>query len=130
MRVEIAVELGQTRREPKAEKHKSHAPQIPRVRDRQLRWLALALHIEDLVQNGKVANLAAVARMCGVSRARVSMVVGMLGLPISEQLTILGLSSPKQGTRSIKPSRGIGSICLDVRNTAGQNTITDRVTDS
>ena len=78
MRVEIAVELGQTRREPKAEKHKSHATQIPRTRARQLRWLALALHIEDLVQSGQVDSYAEVSRLCGVSRVSVTSVLRKL----------------------------------------------------
>lgn len=39
---------------------------------RKARNLALALYIDSLIRSGEVADLAAVARMCGVSRARVS----------------------------------------------------------
>jgi hypothetical protein len=47
---------------------------------RRARNLALAHYIDALVRSGEVADLAAVARMCGVSRARVSKVVGLLGI--------------------------------------------------
>jgi hypothetical protein len=45
---------------------------------RRARNLALAHYIDHLIRSGEVADLAAVARMCGVSRARVSAVVGLL----------------------------------------------------
>ena len=48
---------------------------------RRARNLALAYYIDELIRSGEVKDLAAVARMCGVSRVRVSMVVGMLGTP-------------------------------------------------
>ena len=35
---------------------------------------ALARHIEDAVDSGEFESLAAVARVCGVSRARVSQI--------------------------------------------------------
>ncbi len=49
------------------------------------RNLALAHYIDGMVRSGKVADLAAVARLCGVSRARVSKVVGLLGMAGAEQ---------------------------------------------
>ena len=58
---------------------------------RRARQLALALYIDSLIRSGEVADLAAVARMCGVSRARVSKVVGLLGAPAAEQERALGL---------------------------------------
>lgn len=36
--------------------------------------------IDGLIRAGEVADLVAVARMCGVSSARVSKVVGLLGM--------------------------------------------------
>jgi bacterioferritin-associated ferredoxin len=42
---------------------------------RRARNLALAHYIDHLIRSGEVADLAGVARMCGVSRARVSQVV-------------------------------------------------------
>lgn len=45
---------------------------------RKARDLALAYYIEALIGSGEVENLAAVATMCGVSRARVSKVIGLM----------------------------------------------------
>ena len=52
---------------------------------RKARNLALAYWIDGLVRSGEVADLAAVARMCGVSRASVTTLVTMLSLSKMEQ---------------------------------------------
>jgi hypothetical protein len=44
----------------------------PSRQDRQLRNLALALHLQHLLDTGQVRNQAEIARLCGISRARVS----------------------------------------------------------
>lgn len=59
---------------------------------RRARNLALAHYIDGLVCSGKVADMAAVARMCGVSRARVSKVVGLLGTMAAAQERQLGIA--------------------------------------
>ena len=46
---------------------------------RRARNLALACYIDELIRSGEVADLASVARMCGVSRARVGKIVGLSG---------------------------------------------------
>jgi len=51
---------------------------------RKARKLALAYWIDSLIRSGEVANLAAVARMCGVSRVRVSKVADLLGMAKTE----------------------------------------------
>lgn len=51
---------------------------------RKARNLALALYIDSLIRSGEVADLATVARMCGVSRARVSKIVSLLGMARAE----------------------------------------------
>lgn len=56
---------------------------------RKARNLALAHYIDSLVRSGEVKDLAAMARMCGVSRARVSKVVGMSGVATSGQERVL-----------------------------------------
>lgn len=56
---------------------------------RRGRNLALAYYIDSLIRSGEVADLAAVARMCGVSRARVSQVLEMLSLVTSMQDELL-----------------------------------------
>jgi hypothetical protein len=57
--------------------------------ERRARNLALAYYIDALVRSGEVADLAAVARLCGVSRARVSKVVGLLGMAGAEKERLL-----------------------------------------
>ena len=62
---------------------------------RKARNLALAYYIAGLVRSREVADLAAVARMCGVSRARVSKVVGLLEMTGTEQKQVMGIVSLK-----------------------------------
>ena len=52
---------------------------------RKARNLALAYYIDSLIRSGKVADLAAVAHLCGVSRARVSKVVSLLEMAVAAQ---------------------------------------------
>ena len=59
---------------------------------RKARNLALAHYIDELIRSGEVADLAAIARMCGVSRARVSKVVGLLEMAETSQGALLGTS--------------------------------------
>jgi hypothetical protein len=59
---------------------------------RRARQLALAYWIDGLVRSGEVADLAAVARHCGVSRARVSKLMSLLGLPTSERELLLSIT--------------------------------------
>jgi hypothetical protein len=56
---------------------------------RRARNLALAYWIDGLIRTGEVEDLAAAARMCGVSRARVSKVAGLLGMAGAEQERLL-----------------------------------------
>lgn len=58
---------------------------------RKARNLALAYWIDGLIRSGQVVDLAAVARMCWVSRARVSSVMSYLGKPSAEQERLLRL---------------------------------------
>lgn len=52
---------------------------------RRARNLALAYWIDHLVRSGEVADLAAVARMCEVSRARLTVVLKLTCVPMSDQ---------------------------------------------
>ncbi|NCQ35213.1 hypothetical protein GW813_09115 [bacterium] len=89
LRVEFRVELGNRRPVPKPEPGAKAERQRRDRAARRARNLALAYHIDSLVRRGAVVDLAAVARMCGVSRARVSKVAGLLGIPHSEQEQLL-----------------------------------------
>ena len=79
MRVEISVDL-------KAEHgRRLYAPRqsapMPCSRsEKQLYWLALALHIENLIIFGEMENYADIARRCGISRARLSRIVAPLDI--------------------------------------------------
>jgi hypothetical protein len=102
LRVEFKVQLAGRRPEPKA------APGAKRERQRvdraarRARNLALAYWIDHLIRSGQVADLAAVATMCGVSRARVSAVVGLLGMPAPEQERLAATARPNR--RDIPPT--------------------------
>ena len=62
---------------------------------RRARNLALAYWIDSLIRSGEVEDLAGVARMCGVSRARVSAVISLLGMPEAKhEHWLLAASSP------------------------------------
>lgn len=60
---------------------------------RKARNLALAYWIDGLVRSGEVADLAVVARMCGVSRARISKVIGLLGMAAAKQEHLFATSA-------------------------------------
>jgi hypothetical protein len=66
--------------------------------ERRARNLALAYWIDWMVRSGQAADLAAVARMCGVSRARVSKIVGLRGLAKPNQELLL-----RQGYSQTRP---------------------------
>lgn len=78
LRVEFRVDLGKRPPAPKPEPGARTERQRLDRAARRARNLALAYWIEHLIRSGEVADLAAVARMCGVSRARVTAVTGLL----------------------------------------------------
>lgn len=81
LRVEFKVEVPGKRLKP-APVDRAERQRRDRAA-RRARNLALAYYIDHLVRSGQVADLAAVARMCGVSRARVTAVVQLLAAPPS-----------------------------------------------
>jgi hypothetical protein len=66
---------------------------VPRL----ARLLALAWHIEGLVQSGTLASYAAAARLGHVSRARLSQVMSLLNLAPDLQEQLLFLQHPRRG---------------------------------
>jgi hypothetical protein len=66
---------------------------IPRVS----RLMALALHLDELLRSGVVADQAALARLGHVSRARISQIVGLLYLAPDIQEALLFLPPVVQG---------------------------------
>lgn len=56
---------------------------------RVARQLALAYHVEDLIESGQVRDYAHVARSLGLTRARLSQIVALRYLPVAIQESIL-----------------------------------------
>lgn len=91
LRVEFRVELGNRRLEPKPEPGARAERQRVDREARRARNLALAYWIDHLIRSGEVADLATVAKFCGVSRVRVSNVMSLFGLSTSEQERLIQL---------------------------------------
>ena len=70
---------------------------VPRV----ARLLALAWHIEELVQSGTVSSYAAAARVGHVSRARLSQILSLLNLAPDLQEQLLFLQRPARGRQAL-----------------------------
>ncbi len=88
--VEFKVRIGKQRPEPAAALvDRAERQRVDRAA-RRARKLALAHWIDHLIRSGEVADLAAAARMCGVSRARITTTVGMLDMSIADQSAALG----------------------------------------
>lgn len=60
-------------------------PEVPKI----TRLLVLGYHFERLVRDGKVKNYAAIARLTGLSRARVTHITDLCLLPPNIQERIL-----------------------------------------
>lgn len=56
---------------------------------RRARQLALAYWIDSLIRSGEVKDLAAAARICGISRACVSKLIGLTGTSLLIQESLL-----------------------------------------
>ena len=89
MRVEIAVDLGNERGIPPPTRRATPDHPSPTAR-----LIALAYHFDHLLQTGRIENMATLARMCGVSRARVSQVMGLLTLAPKIQSRFLMPTAP------------------------------------
>jgi len=61
------------------------APTVPRL----ARMLALAHHIEALIESGELRDAAHAARLLGVTRARMTQVMNLLLLPVPLQEDVL-----------------------------------------
>jgi DNA-binding transcriptional regulator YdaS (Cro superfamily) len=60
--------------------------------------MALAIRLEDLLDNGLVGNQSEIARAAGISNARVSQIVNLNRLAPDIQQTILELESTTEKT--------------------------------
>ena len=80
MRVEYSVDLGNGRaKRNSSEPNKPQAQKPNRTRQHRLaRLLALACHFDHMLRTGQASDLAELARMTGVSRARISQIMDLL----------------------------------------------------
>jgi hypothetical protein len=85
------------------------SPRVPRI----ARLMALALHIEALVQAGTVPSYAQAARLGHVSRARVSQILSLLHLAPDLQEQLLFLQRPAHG-REPWPLRHVLTIAAEL----------------
>jgi len=76
MRIEIEVDWKTPLRQRTPDAGQRNPP--PSTPESHLYWLALTMHIEDQVDQGRMATYAEVARRCGVSRARISTLVSRI----------------------------------------------------
>ena len=83
-------------------------PDLGRV-PRLSRLMALAIHMDDLVRRGEVADYAELARLAHVSRARVTQIMNLLHLAPDIQEEILNLQR-SVGSRGAIGERMVRSI--------------------
>ena len=85
---------------------------IPRV----ARLLALAHHFDDLLREGAVRDQAELARLCRVTRARITQIMNLLYLAPDIQEAVLFLTATKEAptltVRRLHPFAGeVGECC-------------------
>ncbi len=134
LRVEFRVDLGKRHPAPKpAPATKADRQRTDRAA-RRARNLALAYWIEYLIQTGQVADLAAVAKSCGVSRPRISKVASLMGLAGVIQDKILAAPQTDTGHNALsdhvlsqQPQVGSPADCLHAGRTSRYTSNTTRL---
>lgn len=92
--------------------HKPSPPtSLPERAPRIAKTLALALRFERLIREGFVRDYADLARLAGISRARVSQIMGLLNLApdIQEELLFL----PRTGGRDQATERALRDVVAE-----------------
>ncbi len=80
------------------EEKRSDQGSIPRLS----RLMALAIHMDDLIRSGEVADYADLARLAHVSRARITQIMNLLHLAPDIQEAILFLPRSHDGHDPIR----------------------------
>ena len=84
MTIKVTCRAGLAKRADSTRVTKTPASRIARM-------LALAFHIDRLIESGEIENYAAAARLLGVSRARLTQIMGLLGLaPVIQEAILTG----------------------------------------
>ena len=86
MKVKYKAGLKRPPRKPAAQQDPPSSPSLPSTVARRL---ALAYHIDRLIEQGKLRDYAEAADVLGVSRARVSQLMDLVLLPIAVQEELL-----------------------------------------
>ncbi|MEI7776433.1 MAG: hypothetical protein WCK17_16845 [Verrucomicrobiota bacterium] len=73
-------------------------PPVPRV----ARLMALAIHFEGLIRQGIVRDYADLARLGGVSRARITQIMNLLNLPPWRQEELLFAQGREVNERGLR----------------------------
>jgi len=84
--------------------HPAPPKAVPGRRARASRLMALAIHFDELLRGGGVADYAQLARLGHVSRARISQVMNLLILAPDIQEAILFLPRTERGRDPIRES--------------------------
>ena len=78
------------------------APPPPPPVARVARLMALAIHFEGLIRQGVVRDYADLARLGGVSRARITQIMNLLNLPAWKQEEILFSADKRVTERGVR----------------------------
>ena len=96
---------GKSEKQVRKGEGKAVQDKVPRI----ARLMALAIHFDRLIREGKVKDYAEIARLGGVTRARVTQVMNLMSLNPTFQEHLLGRPSPAVSERSL---RGITNSIL------------------
>ena len=105
-------------------KREAAHPAVPRIS----RPMALAIHMQDLVDRGEVADYAELARLAHVSRPRITQIMNLTLLAPDIQEAILSLPSTDGGRASIQ-ERAPRHMC-GVADWRGQRRVWSEMVDS
>ncbi len=78
MRIEVHVDLHRKTKKPPEPATVNGRPDKTPSREKRLRWIALALVINEMVLTGEWENYAEASRACRVSRARITKLMALL----------------------------------------------------
>ncbi len=98
----IEFEPGQRgRKKIISRKNQISTPVEPRRVPRVSRLMALAIHLEKLIDKGEIGNFATLAKVAKISRARVTQIMGLLLLAPDIQEKLLFLPKVVEGREKI-----------------------------
>lgn len=106
--VEFKVQFAQGRKGRKSKEKPAPPPRIPRI----AKTMALALQMQQLICDGVVNDRAELARIGGVTRARVTQIMNLLCLAPEIQEALLFLE-PTVGGRDVVKERDLRQVVAE-----------------